>query len=150
MKPATYKLLRNLIEPAKPKDKTFEQLVETMTDPYCPELVEIMERFRFYSRVRQSGEPVNKYVADLQWLAKDCGFGDSLEKMLRDRLACGINNHTIQRNMLVEKDLTFKRALEIAEGTQAADQTYREMRAEKVKEEPVNQVQDKPRGQNCH
>ena len=61
-------------------------------------------------------------MADLRRLAKDCGFGDSLEKMLRDRLACGINDQTIQRKMLVEKDLTFKRALEIAEGTQAADQ----------------------------
>ena len=60
--------------------------------------------------------------------------------MLRDRLACGINDQTIQRKMLVEKDLTFKRALEIAEGTQAADQNYREMRAVKVKEEPVKQV----------
>ena len=96
------------------------------------------------------GEPVNEYVADLRRLAKDCGFGDSLEKMLRDRLTCGINDQTIQQKMLVEKDLTFKRALEIAEGTQAADQNCREMRAVKVKEEPVNQVQDKPRGQNCH
>ena len=40
---ATYKLLGNLIEPAKPKDKTFEQLVKTLTDHYCPEPVEIME-----------------------------------------------------------------------------------------------------------
>ena len=47
--PTTYKLLRNLIEPAKPKDKTFEQLVKTLADHYCPELVEIMKRFRFYS-----------------------------------------------------------------------------------------------------
>ena len=68
---ATYKLLRNLIEPVKPKDKTFEQLVKALTDHYCPELVGIMERFRFYSRVRQSGEPVNEYVADLRPLAKD-------------------------------------------------------------------------------
>ena len=148
--PTTYKLLRNLIEPAKPKDKTFEQLVKTLADHYCPEPVEIMERFRFYSRVCQSGEPVNEYVADLRRLAKDCGFGDSLEKMLPDCLACGINDQTIQWKMLVEKDLTFKRTLEIAEGTQAADQNYREMRAVKVKEEPVNQVQDKPHRQNCH
>ena len=52
---ATYKLVRNLLEPDKPKDKTFEQLVEKLTDHYCPEPVEIMERFRFYSRVRRPG-----------------------------------------------------------------------------------------------
>ena len=27
----TYKLLRNLLEPEKPKDKTFEQMVEKLT-----------------------------------------------------------------------------------------------------------------------
>ena len=53
--PATYKLLRNLLEPEKPKDETFEQLVKKLTDHYCPEPVEIMERFRFYSRVRRPG-----------------------------------------------------------------------------------------------
>ena len=93
--PTTYKLLRNLLELEKPKDETFEQLVEKLTDHYCPEPVEIMERFRFYSRVRGPGEPVNEFVADLRRLAKDCNFGDELETMLRDRLACGINDKAI-------------------------------------------------------
>ena len=43
--PATYKLLRNLLEPEKPRDKTLEQLVEKLIDHYCPEPVKIMECF---------------------------------------------------------------------------------------------------------
>ncbi len=35
--------------------------------------------------------------------------------MLRDRLACGINNSSIQKKLLGEHDLTFARALAIAE-----------------------------------
>ena len=60
---------------------------------------------------------MNEFVADLRRLAKDCNFGDKLETMLRNRLACGINDQAIQRKMLTEKKLTFKLALEIAEST---------------------------------
>ena len=75
---ATYKLLRNLVKPEKPKDKTFEQLVEKLTDHYCPESVEIMERFQFYSRVRRPGEPVNEFVADVKDLQKTATSGINL------------------------------------------------------------------------
>ena len=67
---------------------------------------------------------MNEFVADLRRLAKDCNFGDKLEMMLQDRLACRINDQVIQRKTLTEKKLTFKLALEIAESTQAAAENY--------------------------
>ena len=36
--------------------------------------------------------------------------GDSLSKMLRDRLVCGITNRTVQKRLLAEKDLTLEKA----------------------------------------
>ena len=42
-----YKLMRNLISPAKPKDKSFEQLVETMKKHFCPPPSEIVQRYKF-------------------------------------------------------------------------------------------------------
>ena len=63
--------------------------------------------------------------------------------MLRDHLVCGINDQVIRRKILTEKKLTLKLALEIAESTQAAAENYKEMSAVKVKEEPVNKVNDK-------
>lgn len=42
----TYKLLRSLIAPAHPQDKTFEQLVEALTKHYSPQPVEIMLLFK--------------------------------------------------------------------------------------------------------
>ena len=63
--------------------------------------------------------------------------------MLRDHLVCGINDQVIRRKMLTEKKLTLKLALEIAESTQAAAEIYIEMSAVKVKEEPVNKVNDR-------
>ena len=40
--------------------------------------------------------------------------------MLRDRLVCGINNDHIQRRLLGEVTLTFKKALEIAHAMETA------------------------------
>ena len=45
-----YSLLRGLISPQLPKDKTFEQLVAILKKHYDPEPIIIAERFRFYQR----------------------------------------------------------------------------------------------------
>ena len=42
-----YKLMRNLISPVKPKDKSFEQLVEIMKKHFCPPPSEIVHRYKF-------------------------------------------------------------------------------------------------------
>ena len=49
-----------------------------------------------------------EYVAVLR---KACNFGDSLNKMLRDRLVYGITDTTVQKHLLAEKDLTLDKAV---------------------------------------
>ena len=84
--PSPFKLLRNLVSPAKLSEKTFVQLVTTLTNHYSPKPSEIVQRFRFHSRQRESGETVAAYVAELRAIAEFCNFKDTLEDMLRDRL----------------------------------------------------------------
>jgi hypothetical protein len=81
-----YKLLRSLISPAKPSDKTYDELVKKLTEHYSPTPSEVMQRFRFNSRSRKTEESVAAYMADLRRLAEHCNYGDTLDKMLRDRL----------------------------------------------------------------
>ena len=50
---------------------------------------EIVERFKFHTRVRRSGESVATYVSELRSLARFCKFGSSLEDTLRDRIVRG-------------------------------------------------------------
>ena len=72
--PTPYKLLRSLIAPTKPTDKTFEELVAVLTEHYSPQPSEVMQRFRFNSRSRKEGESVAAYVAELRRLAEFCNF----------------------------------------------------------------------------
>ena len=88
---------RNLVSLAKPSETTYKELVDAVKDHYCPKHSETVYRFKFHTRVRQLNESVSAYVAELRSLTEFCDFGDgaATEKMLRDRLVCGINNAAI-------------------------------------------------------
>ena len=127
--PATYKLIRNLVSPNKPSTKTYNQIVTIMKDHFNPKPSEIVQRYKFDSRARQSSETVSAYVAELRRLAHDCNFGTTLEQMLRDRLVCGINNDRIQRRLLSETDLTFEKAFQVAVAAEAASKNVQDLQS---------------------
>ena len=127
MGPREYKLLRSLVAPAKPGDKTFSELVAIMAQHHSPPPSEIVQRYRFHMRFRQPGVTVVTYVSELRALAQWCSFGESLDDMLRDRLVCGISDDSIQRRLLSESSLSFQKPLEIAQGHEAAARNAREI-----------------------
>ena len=59
------------------------------------------------------------YIAELCSLAEFCNFGQTLEAMLCDHIVCGINDNAIQRHLLAEPGLTFKKWPEIAQSLEA-------------------------------
>jgi len=126
------------LAPVKPSDQTFEQLVDVLKKHYAPPPLEVMQHFRFNSWTRKPGESVATYVAELRTLAEYCNFADTLEKMLRDRLVTGISDDGIQKKLLAEPKLTYKRALEIAQGCEEAEKNLREMRAPRRERDPGN------------
>ncbi len=123
--PSSYKLLRNLVAPAKPGEKTFDELVAAMKQHHNPTPSEIVQRYKFHTRFRHPGESVATFVAELRALAEFCNFGTTLDDMLRDRLVCGISDEHTQRRLLAESKLTFKKALELAQGQDTAARNAR-------------------------
>ncbi len=112
--PHTYALLRDLVAPAKVGDKTFAELCTILREHYNPKPSEIVQRFKFNSRVRGDGESINTFLAELRKLAQHCNYGNQLDNMLRDRVVCGVNDSTIQKRLLAEENLTLVRAMELA------------------------------------
>ena len=111
----TFGLLRALVAPTRLKDKTFGELVETLRVHLAPKPLVIAERFRFYKRDQKETEGIKAYAASLQKLAEHCDFGDTLSDALRDRLVCGMREGAVQKRLLGKADLTFVKALEVAE-----------------------------------
>ena len=69
------------------------------------------------------------YVAELRRLSEHCGFGtaEQLDAMLRDRLVVGVQDARVQKRLLAEPDLKFKKAFELAQAMETAEQNAREI-----------------------
>ncbi len=135
----TYALLRDLLQAAKPAETTFKKIVDTLEKQFSPKPSKKVERFKFYSRNRNEGEGVAANVAELRKLTEHCNFGETLPEMLRDRLACGINDKKIKRKLLAERELTLKKAEEITLGEGLAAKHVVDIQSETTPSE-VHQV----------
>uniref|UniRef100_A0AAV2L3S7 Retrotransposon gag domain-containing protein n=1 Tax=Knipowitschia caucasica TaxID=637954 RepID=A0AAV2L3S7_KNICA len=125
---ATYGLLRNLVQPDKPKDKTFAQVVTILRDYYEPKPLVIAERFRYRKCVQKSGQTATEYAAELRQLAAKCDFGDRLDEALRDGFVSGVSSEACQRKLLSEDRLTFARAVELAVNMETAHRDAQQLR----------------------
>lgn len=109
--------------PKKPRDEAFDTIVKVLTQHLSPEPSEIYETFRFQSRVQKEGESVADYPTELRKIADHCGFGDALERNLRDRFFIGLREKTVQRILLAKpKKLMLKKALDTALAAELAMQ----------------------------
>ena len=133
----TYSLLRNLLAPTLPKDKTLDEIVDVLTKHYEPKTLVIAERFQFHRRNQAVGESVAEYVAGLRLLTRHCEFGAYLDDALRDRFVCGLRSEMIQKKLLTETDLTFQRSVEIAHTTETAAENARKLQSPSRAAEPM-------------
>ncbi|KAK7909596.1 hypothetical protein WMY93_014280 [Mugilogobius chulae] len=125
----TFNLLRSLVQPAKPGDKTYAEIVEILKDHYAPKPLIIAERFRFHKRNQEDGESVAQFVAVLKRLSEHCDFGLSLNDTIRDRLVCGLRSEAIQKRLLTETNLTLKKATDISTSMEMAAKEAQQLSA---------------------
>lgn len=92
----------------------------------------IVERFKFHCRLGNEDESVAMFVAGLRNLSEHCNFGESLEDKHRDRLVCGINNQQIQKRLLVEPNLKYQKAVELALAKESASRSVGDLHTTKT------------------
>ena len=145
----TYQLIRNFLGPAKPTERSFDEIVEAVRNHYQPVPSVIVKRFNFHTRACKLGENVSTYVSELRKLLEYCNFGDTLEDMLRDRLICGINDNRVKRHLLAEPGLTFAKALELAQAAETAESNAKQL--EQVTQSTVvHTVSSRKKGGGSH
>ena len=139
--PATYRLIRNLVSPKKPTEFKIDELIDIVRKHHDPKPSAIVQRFRFNSRNRHTGESIAAYVAQLRQLAEHCEYGTTLNDMLRDRLVCGVDDLRIQRHLLAEPQLTFDKAFEIAMASESAEKNVKDLQSgAQLSDSPVNKL----------
>ena len=91
----TYKLIRDLVAPKKPMEKSYKELVELFNTHLEPKPSVIVERFKFNSHFLCEGETAAQYLAELRNMAWYCEYRQNLDEMLCDQLVFGINDGKI-------------------------------------------------------
>ena len=104
-----YGTLRNLLSPEQPAGKSYDELKTVLKAHYEP-----------------------KFVAELKRLAATCEFGQYLNDALRDRFVCRLLHEGMQKHLLSEPSLTFRRAVEIAQGIAAAEKNIQDFRSQQI------------------
>ena len=125
--PTTYQLIKDLLSPVNPTEKSFDELVELVKEhqDHAPSI--ILQRYNFFTREQHSTESIGDFVAQLRKLAHHCNFGDTLDDMLRDRLVCGCRDQRLQFKLRSNAALTFKIALESAKADETAERGTKDL-----------------------
>ena len=124
--------------PKKPAECKFEDITGHLARYFSPKPSIIVQWIKFNSRYHQQREGIAKFVAELQHIAQYCGYNAMLKDVLCDCLVYGVNDPRIQQRLLVEPDLTFKKAYEIAQVIEIAD---KDLAATGTGQLPVHSVQ---------
>ena len=83
---------------------------------YCQPLKNVrFERYKFYSRMQESGESYDHYQTALRQLVERCEFESiTPNQILRDiKLVFGIRNSKVHERLLCEKNLSLEKTDEI-------------------------------------
>ena len=76
---SAYKLLKSLVSPSKPGDKTLEELFRVLEEHYNPTPLENVQWFKFHSQVRHKVGYVFILLSKSKSLAEYCNFSQNLD-----------------------------------------------------------------------
>ena len=80
------------------------------------------------------------------WLSYDgfntvhCNFGNFLEQALRDRFVCGLRSEGAQKKLLTQTNLSFQKAVEIAQSMETAEANTKQIHSSASALQQVNKV----------
>lgn len=123
-----YKLVRELVAPKKVEELSYEQILSETDKHLLPKKSLFAERHYFHSATQMVGEGFTQWAARVRHLSTDCGFGSSVEDMLRDRFILGMQAGPERDKLFMEdpENLSLSKALDIAESVSSARKAARE------------------------
>lgn len=122
-----HRLLQNLFTTNKPSEQSFDEIIDFVKSLTEPKLLIMSEQFQLNPGLLAADETVTQFILEPQWLATHCKFKVQLDHALGDRFVAGLQSKAAQRALLVEADLTFKKAVAIIQGTEVASVNARKL-----------------------
>ncbi|XP_070379308.1 uncharacterized protein [Dermacentor albipictus] len=114
--------------PTKVNQLSYNQALDIMQKHFSPSPNEIAQSYKFFSCNQMPGEPVRDVLVAVRQLADTCNFGTSLDRMLRDRIVCGLQDNSVHRQLLSKASLTRSEAEEIALAVEMAEENVKTLK----------------------
>lgn len=117
----TIEVLCGRVAPRQPNALSYSEVVSTLNDFYAPTPNEILESFKFFHRKQEERESVKAFIVEIRKIAQNCNFSSMLDRMLRDRIVCGVRSKSLQKQLLAKSDLTLKEAEALSLAAESAE-----------------------------
>ena len=131
--PQSYKLLKSYLAPEKPSDKTYDEIKKCLTDNLAPEPSAISESFKLSQLKQETAETMTVFMSRVKLCASKCDFGDSYDRMVRDKFICGLKSEKIRAALINDAEVkTAQQAFTKALAREANDSAAQTMRMPNV------------------
>ena len=94
-----------------PTERSLKDVIDAFETHCNPKKNETVERYKFFIRVQEEGEPLEKFIVDLKILASTCNFTTLRESLVRDRIICGIRDSKLREDLLKVADLDLDKCV---------------------------------------
>lgn len=122
----TFDTVLALITPKNSSEVTYPEVIDVLTKHYSPKPNEISMSYKFYHRDQTKDETATEYIAQLRKISTNCNF-PNLERMLRDRLVCGMSDRKLQYELLKKDNLEYKDVVDAMVSAESAGRDVRMM-----------------------
>ena len=119
-------------------------------DAYCnPKKNLIFERYVFNTIDQKEGESADMFITRLNNQAQKCEYGALEIELVRDRIVVGCVDPKVRKRLLVEDNLTYKKAVDIIQTSEIVVSQTRMMGSEPEAPQAVNKINKVTGDGNC-
>ena len=109
-----------------------KKILELLEAEYLDDINEIYESYVFFTRQQDEGEPVTTYITELRRLASTCNFGNLTERLIRDRIVCGIADKSLRKNLLSQPNLDLAKCIQLCKSSHTSRNRAEEITSGRV------------------
>ena len=112
-----------------PTERSLKDVIDAFETHCNPKKNETVERYKFFTRVQEEGEPLEKFIVDLKILASTCNFTTLRESLVRDRIICGIRDSKLREDLLKVADLDLDKCVNARRASELSKERNRAIEA---------------------
>lgn len=88
-------------------------VLEKLSLYFDPPLKEVVQRYNFFTKMKQSNETLEAYIKDLKEKAKTCNFGRLTNSLIRDKVVAEIKDKALCKKFFDEDNLDLDKLIKI-------------------------------------